>query len=269
MYTGLAPDRTSPANDDLCPLRAITSVSPGPATVMIATCTLSDEPFVEKRVCLAPTASAKSSCAADCTPQARSRVSTPWLSGRSKRAVSRPAHCVNSGAGPRPPLCAGMLKVSMPRSQKSRIASAIGAASCSLRTGPRRWSSDAFTLLSFFFTRRLAMAAEYCRPRARTCGRALRSPRAPGHPTAACRGGSGGRAHTRSAREPAPTIGFVARLGERTPLRRRGGAVHRDRHATAGDATRTVLRRDPIRIHVPMLSVALHYPRCGVHVPAG
>jgi hypothetical protein len=45
----------------LCPFRAITSVSPGPATVMIATCTFIELPFVENSVCFAPTASANSS----------------------------------------------------------------------------------------------------------------------------------------------------------------------------------------------------------------
>src|SRR3954447_25090204 len=72
----------SPANEDLWPLRAITSVSPGPHTVMTATCTLREEPLVENSVCLAPTASANSSCAVDCTCHARSRVSSPWLIGR-------------------------------------------------------------------------------------------------------------------------------------------------------------------------------------------
>lgn len=90
-------------------MRAMTRTSPGPATIMIANWTLIEDPLVEKNVCLAPTPSAKSSCAVDCTCQARSRVSTPWLIGRSKRAASIPAHWVNSAAGPRPPLCAGML----------------------------------------------------------------------------------------------------------------------------------------------------------------
>jgi hypothetical protein len=93
------------------------SVSPGPATVMIATWTLSVEPPVENIVCLDPTASANSSCAVGCTFQARLRVSSPWLIGRSERAASIPAHLLNSGAGPRPPLWAEIEKVSVSLSQ--------------------------------------------------------------------------------------------------------------------------------------------------------
>src|SRR3954466_13588999 len=62
-----------------------------------------DEPLVENSVCLAPTASANSSCAVLCTFQARSRVSSPWLIGRALRAPSAPRHFVNSGAGGPPP----------------------------------------------------------------------------------------------------------------------------------------------------------------------
>src|SRR5205807_5646731 len=79
------------------------------------------------------------------------RVSSPWLIGRSQRAESIPAHFVNSGAGPRPPLCAGMLNVSIPRSQKSRIASAIGTESCALRTGLCRSSTADLTRLTARF----------------------------------------------------------------------------------------------------------------------
>jgi hypothetical protein len=77
VQTGRAPESTRPANADLWPLRAMTIVSPGPATAIIATRTFIDEPLLENRVCLAPAASAKSSCAVDCTCHARSRVSTP------------------------------------------------------------------------------------------------------------------------------------------------------------------------------------------------
>jgi hypothetical protein len=63
IQAGRAPLITRPANDDLWPLRAMTMVSPGPATVMIATWALSELPLVEKNVCSAPTASAKSSWA--------------------------------------------------------------------------------------------------------------------------------------------------------------------------------------------------------------
>ena len=106
----------------------MTSVWPAPATPSIATCTLIDDPFVEKSACLAPAASAKSSWAVDWTFHARLRVSTPCVIGRSKRAASIPAHRANSGAGPLPPACAGMLKLSISRSQYDRMASAIGAA---------------------------------------------------------------------------------------------------------------------------------------------
>src|SRR3954454_20673099 len=117
---------------------------------MIATWALIVEPFVEKSVSLAPTASANSSCAVDWTLHARSRVSTPWLSGKSKRAAPIPAQRVNSGAGPRPPACAGMLKLSRSCSQYSRMASASGTVSRSLVTGPRRRSALALARLSVF-----------------------------------------------------------------------------------------------------------------------
>src|SRR4051812_32390704 len=117
---------------------------------MIATWTFIDEPLVENSVCLAPTASANSSCAVLCTFQARSRVSSPWLIGRSMRAASPPRHLVNSGAGPRPPLCAGMLNVSMSRRQKSRIASAMGTVDWSFETGLRRSSTFSLALFLSF-----------------------------------------------------------------------------------------------------------------------
>src|SRR5436309_1112242 len=50
----------------------MTICSPGPTTVISATCTLIDEPLVEKSVCCAPTASAKSSRAADLQRAGRS-----------------------------------------------------------------------------------------------------------------------------------------------------------------------------------------------------
>jgi hypothetical protein len=64
-------------------LRAITIVSPGPATLMIATCTLSDEPFVEKSVSLAPVASAKSPGASSIVACMTVPTSAPRIRSRS------------------------------------------------------------------------------------------------------------------------------------------------------------------------------------------
>jgi hypothetical protein len=112
---GRAPLMTSAAIEDLCPLRAIAIVSPGPATAMTATCALIELPLVENRVCSAPTASANRRCAVSCTAHARSRVSSPWLIGRSARNASIPAHRAASGTTRRPPACAGIEKLSASR----------------------------------------------------------------------------------------------------------------------------------------------------------
>jgi len=69
IHTGRLPFMMSPATDDLCGLRAMITVSPGPATAINATRTLSKLPFVENSVSFAPTASAKSSCGVCWTAQ--------------------------------------------------------------------------------------------------------------------------------------------------------------------------------------------------------
>jgi hypothetical protein len=56
---GIHPASTRAENADLWPLRAITTVSPGRATVRKATLTFRVEPLVENRVWSAPTAAGR------------------------------------------------------------------------------------------------------------------------------------------------------------------------------------------------------------------